>query len=332
MVRAVKGAAAPLMRILGHYEAPAGLRGAALAIGNFDGVHLGHQAVIGAAGAAAGAAGAPFGVLTFEPHPRSVFQPGAAPFRLTPFRSKARAIAALGADLLVALRFDLAFAARSAEDFVTRILVEGLGVRHVVVGYDFIFGNRRRGTPELLRRMGAETGFAVTVLDPVEAPGGQIYSSTRIRNLLAAGRPDEAAALLGRPWEIEGRVAVGDRIGRSLGFPTANVPLGSYLRPAVGIYAVRAGIAEKGGVRWHDAAASLGWRPTVGGSDLRLEAHLLDFAGDLYGRQLRIAFIDYLRPEVKFPDLAALRRQIAEDCRAARRALGQQRDRLGEAR
>ena len=194
------------MRVLRHHAATAGDRGAVVALGNFDGVHLGHRAVIGTAGDLAKAAGAPFAVLTFEPHPRSVFQPGAAPFRLTPFRSKARYLDALGVELLVALHFDLAFAQRSAEDFIDRVLVEGLGVRHVVVGYDFVFGNRRRGTSALLADRGAALGFGVTVVPPVESPSGAIYSSTRIREHLVAGRPQEAAALLGRFWEIEGRV------------------------------------------------------------------------------------------------------------------------------
>lgn len=309
------------MRILRHHAATGDDRGAVVALGNFDGVHLGHQAVIGTAGEAARAAPAPFAVLTFEPHPRSVFQPGAAPFRLTPFRGKARHLGALGVELLVALHFDLDFARRSAEDFVDRVLVEGLGVRHVVVGYDFVFGNRRRGTPALLADRGAAQGFGVTVVPPVESPSGAIYSSTRIREHLLAGRPGEAAALLGRFWEIEGRVERGARLGRTIGFPTANLGLDGYLRPAAGVYAVRAGIEEGERTIWHDGAANLGWRPTVGGTDLRLETHLFDFAGELYGRHLRVQLVEHLRPEQKFSGLDALKAQIAADCLEARRVL-----------
>jgi riboflavin kinase/FMN adenylyltransferase len=309
------------MRVFRHYTAAAGDRGAVVAIGNFDGVHLGHQAVIAAAGERARSLGARHAVLTFEPHPRSVFQPGAPPFRLTPFRSKARFIEALGVDVLFALHFDLAFAQKGADAFVEEVLVQGLGAAHVVVGYDFVFGHKRRGTPDRLRELGARHGFGVTVMGPVESAAGAVYSSTRIREHLAAGRPREAAALLGRFWEIEGRVEHGDHLGRTLGFPTANVPLGESLRPATGIYAMRAGIDEGGRTRWHDAAGSLGWRPAVGGKDLRLEAHLLDFDGDLYGRHLRLAFVEYLRSEADFAGLEALKAQIARDCDAARAAL-----------
>lgn len=309
------------MRIFRHATAAGVDRGAVLAIGNFDGVHLGHQTVIAEARARARAAGAGFAVLTFEPHPRSVFQPGIAPFRLTPFRDKARGLAELGVELLVAHRFDLAFAQKSAEDFVRGILVEGLGARHVVVGYDFVFGNRRRGTPAVLRELGQTLGFGVSVVDPVTSATGAVYASTRIRDHLAAGRPREAAALLGRPWEIGGRVMTGDRLGRTIGFPTANIGLRDYLRPAAGVYAVRVGIEDGGATRWHDGAANLGWRPTVGGRDLRLEAHLFDFAGDLYGRRLRVAFIDHLRSEQRFSGLDELKAQIAADCAHARAAL-----------
>ncbi|HUB95223.1 MAG TPA: bifunctional riboflavin kinase/FAD synthetase [Stellaceae bacterium] len=310
------------MRVFGHARAVGDDRGAVLAIGNFDGVHLGHQTVLAEARARARAAGTRLAVLTFEPHPRSVFQPGIAPFRLTPFRDKVRLLAELGVDLLIARRFDLAFAAKSAEAFVRELLVEGLGVRHVVVGYDFVFGNRRRGNPTLLRELGAAAGFSVSVVDPVASGSGAVYRSTLIREHLVAGRPVEAASLLGRAWEIGGRVRLGDRLGRTIGFPTANLALADYLRPAAGVYAVRAGLTEGGRTRWFDGAANLGWRPTVGGTDLRLETHLFDFDGDLYGRRLRVAFIERLRPEQRFSGLDALKAQIAEDCVRARARLG----------
>ena len=306
------------MRVFRHTSATGADRGAVVAIGNFDGVHLGHQAVIAAAREAARAIAAPFAVLTFEPHPRSVFQPGAPPFRLTPFRAKSRALESLGVDLLFTLHFDLDFAKKSAEDFVIEILVQGLGVRRVAIGYDFVFGNKRRGTAALLEAEGAKHGFSVSVIAPAAGPGGIVYSSTQIRELLVAGQPRAAASLLGRPWEIEGRVEVGDRLGRTIGFPTANILLTDYLRPAAGVYAVRAGIEENGATRWHNGAANLGWRPTVGGNDLRLETHVFDFDGDLYGKHLRVALIERLRPEQRFAGLDALKAQIARDCAAAR--------------
>ncbi len=309
------------MRIFRHDRVGAADRGAVVAIGNFDGVHLGHQAVIGEAGRLARALGAPHAVLTFEPHPRQVFRPHDPPFRLTPFRVKSRRIEALGVDLLFTLHFDLAFAARSAEDFVETVLLKGLGARHVVVGYDFVFGHQRRGTPALLEERGATLGFGVTVVDPVAAGSGVRYSSTAIRDHLVAGQPREAAALLGVPWEIEGRVERGDQRGRLIGFPTANLTLDDFLRPAAGVYAVRAGVEQEGRIEWHDAVANLGRRPTFGGSDLRLEAHLFDFTGDLYGRHLRVALIEYLRPERKFAGIEDLKAQIARDADEARTVL-----------
>ena len=222
------------MRVFRHTRASDDARGAVVAAGNFDGVHLGHQAVLGEAKALAKRIGAPFAVLTFEPHPRVVFQPGLPPFRLTPFRAKSRELETLGVDLLFTLHFDLAFAQKTAEEFVADVLVAGLGAKAVVVGYDFVFGNKRRGTPELLKTEGAKHGFALQIVSPVAAAGGVVYSSTQIREHLVAGRPREAAALLGRPWEIDGRVDVGDKLGRTIGFPTANIDLADYLRPAPG--------------------------------------------------------------------------------------------------
>jgi riboflavin kinase/FMN adenylyltransferase len=191
----------------------------------------------------------------------------------------------------------------------------------VVVGYDFVFGNKRRGTPELLRAEGEQHGFGVRLIEPVTGSGGVVYSSTQIREHLIAGRPREAASLLGRDWEIEGRVEMGDRLGRTIGFPTANLSLADYLRPAAGVYAVRVGIEDGAATRWLGGAANLGWRPTVGGKDLRLEAHLFDFDGDLYGKHLRVALIAHLRPERRFDGLDALKAQIAADCDKARAIL-----------
>jgi riboflavin kinase/FMN adenylyltransferase len=311
------------MRIFRHDRVAAADRGAVVALGNFDGVHLGHQRVISAAGTLARRLGAAHAVLTFEPHPRSVFRPQDPPFRLTPFRMKSRRIETLGVDLLFTLHFDLEFSRRSAEAFIDSVLVEGLGVRYVVVGYDFVFGHQRRGNPSLLAERGAALGFGVEVVAPVAAGSGAVYSATRIREHLVAGRPREAAALLGRFWEIDGRVERGDRRGRTIGFPTANIFLQDYLRPAGGVYAVRAALEEGERTCWYDAVANFGTRPTFGGSDLRLEVNLFDFDGDLYGRHLRVALIEHLRPERRFSGIDALKAQIAEDALRAREILKQ---------
>jgi riboflavin kinase / FMN adenylyltransferase len=299
-------------------------RGAVLAMGNFDGLHQGHAALIDEARERAQAAGRPAGVLTFEPHPRSVFMPEGEPFRLTPFRVKEREIARLGVDLLFVQHFDLGFAHKSAESFVEEVLVGAVGLTHLVVGHDSTFGNRRRGTPEMLREAGARYGFGVTVVEPVRGPDAAVYSSTHIRELLRAGRPREAAAQLGRFWEIDGRVMVGDRRGRTIGFPTANLGLGEYLRPAFGVYAVRVsgdGPDDPFAGRTIDGVANIGLRPTVGTPEPRLEANLFDFDGDIYGRHLRVSPVEFIRPERKFSGLDALKAQISEDAARARAIL-----------
>jgi riboflavin kinase/FMN adenylyltransferase len=310
------------LRIFRHSSGlPTDARGSAVAIGNFDGVHIGHQAVIGAAVAQARTLGAPPSVLTFEPHPRMLFKPDSEPFRLTPLRPKAHAIEALGAELLIVLAFDRALSEKSAESFVADVLVAGMGVRHVVVGGDFVFGHDRLGNVQRLAEMGGELGIGVTALQPVAGGDGTIYSSTAIRQALKAGDPRRAAALLGRAWEIEGRIEHGDARGRQLGFPTANLGLAEYLRPAFGVYAVQAGVDQGAETRWHAGVANLGRRPTVAGLVERLEVHLFDFDGDLYGRHLRVRLIEFLRPEKKFDGLDALRAQIARDSAQARAIL-----------
>jgi riboflavin kinase/FMN adenylyltransferase len=293
-------------------------------MGNFDGLHHGHAVLIGKARDLARMQGRPTGVLTFEPHPRSVFVPTAEPFRLTPFRVKERELARLGVDLLFVQHFDLGFAAKSAEDFVAEVIVGAIGASHVVVGWDCTFGNRRRGTPDLLRGEGDRHGFGVTVLDPVRGDHATVYSSTHIRELLRAGKPREAAALLGRYWEIDGRVAIGDRRGRTIGFPTANLGLDDYLHPAFGVYAVRVsgdGLDDPLGGRTVDGVANIGLRPTVGTLAPRLEAHLFDADVDLYGRHLRVALVEFIRPEQKFAGLDELKAQIARDAAKARAIL-----------
>lgn len=314
------------MRIFRHHDdLTAEFRGAAIAVGNFDGVHLGHRAVIGEAGLIARDAGMPWGVLTFEPHPVSVFRPDGEPFRLTPFRIKARHVEALGVDFMLVLHFDATFAGLDAEAFVRGVIVDGLRARHVVCGYDFLFGRARAGDCQLLLRMGGMDGYGFTCMKAVRDEQDKPYSSTRVRDYLKAGEPMAAARVLGRPFEIESRVEHGDARGRTLGFPTANVHLGEYVRPAFGVYAVRAGLDEGQETRWHDGVANFGSRPTFEGGAPVLEVHLFDFQGDLYGRHLRVQLLEFLRAEKRFDSLEALKAQIARDAVDARAQLIHQR-------
>lgn len=311
-----------MLRLIRHIEdVPPEAHGAVVALGNFDGVHLGHQAVIRQAAEIARSKKAPLAILTFEPHPRSFIRPEDPPFRLTPFRIKTRHLQALGVDFVFELAFDAAMMARSAENFVSEILVNGLRIAHVVVGYDFCFGKGRAGNAALLTEFGGRHGFGVTSVAAAKAGAGPAYSSTLVREQLQAGDPKSAAATLGRPWEIEGRVEHGDARGRQLGFPTANIAIGEYMEPKLGVYAVMAidDNDEKQG--WIKGVANLGRRPTVGGTRVQLEVHLFDFAADLYGKHLRVALIDFIRPEMKFNGLDALKAQIASDSDTARKIL-----------
>ena len=308
------------MRIFHHFnDLPVEARGAAVAVGNFDGVHLGHRAVIGEAGRIAHSANLPWAVLSFEPHPRRLFQPDAAPFRLTPLPAKARQIAAQGVDHMIVINFDLEFSKRGAQNFVEEVLVKGLGVRHVVCGYDFVFGHRRQGDGSLLLALGRTLGFDFTTVHALGDPDGGAYSATRVRDALAAGDAPAAARILGRPFEIEGEVVAGEKRGRALGFPTANMRLGEYHRPAGGVYAVRASADD--GATWLDGVAYLGTRPTFDGVEVLLETHLFDFSGDLYGRTLRVALVERLRPDQAFAGPEALKAQMIEDRRLAEIAL-----------
>jgi riboflavin kinase/FMN adenylyltransferase len=295
---------------------PVPWKGGAVALGNFDGVHKGHQALLARTAEHAKALDAPLLVLTFEPHPRRFFVPDTGPFRLTMLPAKLRLLEQYGVQAVLAQHFDTAFAALSADAFVDEVLLAGMGARHVVCGYDFTFGARRGGNVEMLRDMGARKGFGVTVLDPVMREG-EIYSSTSIREALRAGWPSEAAELLGHAWEIEGVVEQGDKRGRTIGFPTANVALGEHLRPRFGVYAVRAMIDGT----WRNGVANLGRRPTIGKLQENFEVHLFDFTGDLYGKTLRVALVDFIRPEMKFSGLDQLKAQIAADGQAARTIL-----------
>ncbi|MEH6546430.1 MAG: bifunctional riboflavin kinase/FAD synthetase [Sneathiella sp.] len=309
------------MRIIRDYQnVPEECQGLVLAIGNFDGVHRGHQTVIAHAQDAADRLGVPSGVLTFEPHPREFFAPDAPPFRLSTMETKAAHLNWLGVDVMAAVNFDLAFSQKTAEEFVRDVLVDGFGAVHVVVGYDFIFGHKRQGTTVVLAELAKKYGFDVTVVEPA-GEETVIFSSTAIRECLKQGNPSQAASLLGHWWEVEGDVIEGDKRGRTIGFPTANIPLVGYHQPKLGVYAVRVGLHKGTHVDWIDGVANFGKRPTFDKQDVLLEAHLLDFDDDLYGQTLRVAFVDFIRPEMKFGGIEQLEAQIAEDVKTARTLL-----------
>ena len=297
---------------------PPELKGAAVAIGAFDGVHRGHQAVIAAPAQAARALGAPLGVVSFDPHPRRWFQPEAAPFRLMTPGQMARAMAPLGVDRLYLLPFDAEMAAMSDEAFARQVLHDGLAIRHAAVGFDFTYGKGRTGSPEGLRRHGEALGFTVSVCDRLDDADGLKLSSSAVREALKAGDMQRAAAILGRPFAIEGEVIHGDKRGRTIGVPTANIALGDYMRPAYGVYATRTRLPHG---RVLDGVASLGLRPMFALDEPLLEVWLFDFSGDLYGQTVETELVAFLRPELAFDDLDALKAQIDADAAAARAAL-----------
>ncbi len=305
------------MRIFRHWQdVPPDARGATIALGNFDGVHLGHASVIRAAHVARPEA--PLAVLTFEPHPREVFRPDDPPFRLTLSAERADALAGLGVQVLYELQFDDEFSHMTAERFVLDVLHGALDARHLVSGQDFAFGFRRGGGALFLTERAEALGMGVTLVPPVTDAQGPL-SSTRIRRALQDGYPERATAELGRPWAIRGVVTHGDKRGRTIGFPTANVPLGRHLEPARGVYAVT--VRTAGGK--HKGVANIGRRPTVNaGPESRLEVNLFDFSGDLYDQEITVALHAYIRAEVRFPGLDALKAQIAADAAEARRLLG----------
>ena len=300
----------------GYRDVPQAARGAVLAIGNFDGVHRGHQALIKAAADEARRLGAPAGALIFEPHPREFFHPEEPHFRLTPLKEKLQIFEALGLDLAIVLDFDAELAGLSAEHFIARVLVKGLAVRHVVIGYDFFFGRNRGGTPETMRLAAGELGFGITVVAPV-AEDGEAFSSSAIRVHLAQGDVKGAARLLGRWWRVGGSVVGGAKRGVGLGFPTANVPLPRGTGLGHGIYAVRAYLS---GERY-DGAAYLGTRPTYDDGMPVLEVFLFGFDGDLYGRDIGVEFIDFVRADRKFDTSEALIAQMEADCARAKEIL-----------
>lgn len=304
-------------RLDGGSVAPPHLAGGVVALGNFDGFHLGHQAVVGRAVALARRRGVPALVATFDPHPVRYFRPDAPPFRLTTLEQRERLFGEAGADAMVVFRFDDALASLDARAFTAERLVGRLRVAGVVTGADFTFGARRSGNVEVLRALGAEAGFTVETVGPVMLDGLPA-SSSRVREALRAGKPEEAARLLTRPFAIRGEVGHGDKVGRTIGYPTANVELGRYLRPAYGVYAVR-GRLDDGRVL--DGAANLGVRPMFDPPKELLEAYFFDFAGDLYGQVVEVELHAFLRPEGRFEGLDAMVRQMDADCARARALL-----------
>jgi len=299
------------------------LRGAVVAIGNFDGVHRGHRAVIGAALDQARALGRPAAALTFEPHPRAYFNPGEPLFRLTDEAVKLRLLASTGLDGAIVLTFDAALAGLSAENFVERILVERFAVSGAVIGFNFHFGMNRAGSPDFLKAQGKKYGFAVDVVPRFEDQGRPV-SSGPIRDALAAGQLDQAAEFLGYPWFVSGEVIHGDKRGRELGFPTANLKLDAACGLRHGIYAVRVAAGE----RRYSGVASFGRRPMFDTGAVLLEVFLFDFAGDLYGQNIDVAFIDWIREERMFDSAGALIQQMQDDSRLAREALARAGDKF----
>ncbi|HEX8261322.1 MAG TPA: bifunctional riboflavin kinase/FAD synthetase [Allosphingosinicella sp.] len=304
-------------RLDGGSAVPGALRGGIVALGNFDGFHAGHQAVAARAVERAKAEGRPALVATFDPHPVRFFRPETPPFRLTTLDQRQRLFEAAGADAMIVFSFDAGLAATPADQFISRNLLELIGAAGVVTGEDFTFGRGRGGNIAVLQDAGARLGFSVDAVGPVSDARGPI-SSSRIRDALVAGDCGEASRLLTRPFAIEGVVEHGDKRGRTIGYPTANIALGPYLRPRFGIYAVRGRLADG---RVVDGAANLGIRPTFEPPRELLEPYFFDFDGDLYGQKIEVELIDFLRPEAKFDSLDALKAQMAADCEEARRRL-----------
>lgn len=295
---------------------PPEARGAVAALGNFDGVHLGHAHVVQTLHT--NRPGEPLAVVTFEPHPRELFRPQDPPFRLTLPDERCAALAALGVRHVFQIGFTPEFSEMTAERFIDGVLHEALGLKHIACGHDFAFGHRRGGTTDFLAERATELGIGFTLVPSLTDANGP-YSSTRIRRLLQDGYPERAASELGRPWSIRGVVQHGDKRGRLLGFPTANVPLGRHLEPARGVYATTVRLSD-GSVRF--GVANIGRRPTINdGQESRLEVHIFDFTGDLYGQTVSVALHCLLRGERKFESLDALKQQIALDARQARDVL-----------
>ena len=309
----------PLKTVNAWKNLPADERGAAVALGNFDGVHRGHQQVVAQAAKAALADKTPLGVITFDPHPRRLFRPTEPAFKLMTHAQQARALGGLGVDLLYLLPFDFEMASFGDREFVEKVLVEGLGVKHVAAGFDISFGRGRTGSADLLKTYGAEYGFTVSIAEPVAESStdgdGEKFSSTAVRDALRDGEPQHAARILGRPFAIEGVVRRGQQLGRQLGFPTANVEVEDYVVPKLGVYAIRTRLPDG---REVPGVANLGNNPTTGIVETRLETWLFDFDEDLYGQIIETDLIAFLRPELKFDSLELMIEQIRRDEQEAR--------------
>jgi riboflavin kinase/FMN adenylyltransferase len=307
------------MKIVRDYQYVADVdKGATVAIGNFDGVHFGHQAVISLARDAMPAA--PLGVLTFEPHPREYFAPDAPPFRLMNAEARATRLKKLGVDVLYELNFNTQLAEFSPEGFAANVISKGLGLRHVVVGADFCFGKGRAGTVDDLEAFGKDMGFGVTVAELITAPSGAV-SSTAIRTALSEGDPRQAAQMLGHWHRIEGQVIGGEQRGRDLGYPTANMSIDGLHPPRFGVYAVLVDVLDGPYAGSYHGASSIGVRPMFGENRANLETYLFDFTGDLYGATVSVALVEFLRAEEKFDSLEALITQMDADCARARTIL-----------
>ncbi|WP_170404868.1 bifunctional riboflavin kinase/FAD synthetase [Ruegeria arenilitoris] len=293
-------------------------RGASVAIGNFDGVHIGHQSVIDLARKAC--PDAPLGVLTFEPHPREYFAPDASPFRLMRGNARAHRLEKLGVQELYELPFNAALAGLTPEEFARNVICQGLGLAHVVIGADFCFGKGRSGTAQDMVQFGQQMGFGVTIA-PLMQQSDHVVSSTAIRQALSDGRPRNAAAMLGHWHRIEGEVIGGEQRGRELGFPTANMSIEGIHPPKFGVYAVLVDVLDGPHAGSYHGAASVGVRPMFHGEVPNIETFLFDFSGDLYGATLSVGLVEFLRPEMTFDGLDALIAQMTEDCDRARKIL-----------
>lgn len=292
-------------------DCPEHARHSVLALGNFDGVHRGHQAILQYTIDTAKKNGSPSAVMTFCPHPLTVLRPDIPALNIMSFNQKAQTLERLGIDVLFALPFTLDFSRITAEDFIRMILVEQLQVRHLVIGHDFIFGHQRGGNADLLRAMAEECGYRLTQLSTI-AEGEEVFSSTRIRQYLTEGNIEQATRLLGHPYIIEGMVEQGKQRGRELGFPTANIHLSNYLHPKFGIYAAE--VCIEGEEQWHKAAINIGINPSFDDVKPLLEVHILDVSQDLYSKKLQVKPLHYLRPEQVFDDMDALKAQMQKDC------------------
>jgi len=313
------------MEIIRHIEdSPKSMAGAVAALGNFDGFHRGHQVVVGEAGRIAREQKIPLMVIMTEPHPRAFFNPEGEPFRLTPFRERLNLLERFGVDVAVVLPFNRDLANHTPAEFAAEILTKGLHVSWLVAGYDYRFGKGRAGDVSTLKKLGKDFGFKVTEIPQVhfgvEGAAGEPYSSTQVRTALKEGKARKAAALLGHWWTVNGPIIDGEKRGRRIGFPTANIEFHDSIVPQFGVYAVRARV-EGAGDKLFDGVANIGIRPTFGEGKVLLEAHLFDFRGNHYGRHIRLHFIGGIRPEKKFSGIEELKKQIEQDCQTARELL-----------